>query len=136
MSIHEGKFLGAGWSFPVTFEKVAKEVELRKGYDDIKESLEILLATEPGERLYDPKFGCDLTPLLFETLNLSLKTIIADRIKRAIVSYEPRIDLEDVQFIGDQADGVIQLSLIYVVRATNSRTNMVFPYYLEEGTDL
>ena len=74
------QFVGQGWSFPPKFNKTSKGVEIREGNSDIIESLEILLSTLPGERIYHPEYGCDLTPLLFESLTNSLSTLLTNRI--------------------------------------------------------
>lgn len=130
------KFLGSGWSFPPVFDKISRGVEMRQGNNDIRESVEVLLSTELGERLYDPLFGCDLNELLFETFSLSLQTRISDRIHRAITEYEPRIDVESINFEEDRENNRILVDIAYTIRTTNSRTNMVFPFYISEGTNL
>lgn len=129
-------FLGTGWSFPPVFNKLTSTVEMRKGNNDILESLHILLSTIPGERLLDPDYGCDLTELLFENITTSLKTTLSERIHRAIVEYEPRVSYEAAEFTPDLDNGVIYINIQYVIRSTNSRTNMVYPYYMKEGTNL
>ncbi|SHJ76864.1 hypothetical protein SAMN02745165_03126 [Malonomonas rubra DSM 5091] len=128
-------FLGTGWSFPPRFSKIKKGVELVSGEDDIRESLEILLATSVGERFLQPKYGCNLDELIFEPLNTTVKTYIRGLVKQAILIYEPRIELEDVVIEAlDEPAGKIELVVYYKVRATNSRNNLVFPFYRSEVT--
>ena len=80
-------------------------------------------------------FGCDLSALLYENITITLLTKIKGIIENAIVLYEPRIDLIDVDFHMEETNsGIINIEIIYKIRATNSRTNYVYPYYLEEGT--
>ena len=126
-------FLGTGWSFPPRFSKIKKGLELVSGEEDIRESLQILLSTRLGERFLQPKYGCNLDELLFEPLNTTLKTYIRGLVKQAILHYEPRIELEDVQIETiDEPAGKIELVVFYRVRATNSRHNLVFPFYQAE----
>ncbi|MFT4601144.1 MAG: phage baseplate assembly protein W [Arenicella sp.] len=103
---------------------------------DIKESLVILLGTIPGERFLHPEYGCDISELAFEVLTVSLKTKIGDIIKTAVILFEPRITMEAVGFELVPKDGLVYVHLRYLIRATNSRTNMVYPFYVKEGTDL
>ncbi|MCD6066919.1 MAG: hypothetical protein K0S33_1745 [Bacteroidetes bacterium] len=128
--------IGKGWSFPPAFNKASKGVERREGNNDIVESLQILLTTLPGERIYDGAYGCDLTPLLFEPFTVSLKTRLTDKIKNAVALYEPRVDLENVEFNLMLEEGIMYIALVYKIRSNNSRFNMVFPFYLKEGTEL
>jgi len=104
---------------------------------DIKSSLEILLSTRLGERVMVPDYGCNLDELLFKPLTLTLKTFVIDLIKTAILYYEPRIDLNKIAIDPtDELEGVLLINLDYTVRATNSRKNMVYPFYKAEGNEL
>ncbi len=130
-------FLGRGWSFPPEFNITAQSVEMTEKVDDIYKSLEILLSTRVGERIMQPKFGCNMDELIFESLDTATKTIIIDKIKTAILYFEPRIDAKKIELNTDnELEGIIVLEIEYVVRATNSRFNFVYPYYRNEGTEL
>lgn len=56
-------------------------------------------------------------------------------ITRAVTLFEPRITLEDVSFEEQPDEGLLLIQLTYTVIRTNSRNNMVYPFYLNEGTD-
>ncbi len=130
-------FLGTGWSFPPRFDKQTKKVVMVSEEKDISESLMILLSTRPGERVMNPLYGCNLDDLLFESLNLTLKTYVADLIETAILYFEPRIDLEKVEINeNNDLEGELLIELKYVVRSTNTRRNLVYPFYRGEGTDV
>jgi phage baseplate assembly protein W len=128
-------FIGKGWSFPPSFDKTVKGVVQREGNDDIVESLNIILTTLPGERIFDSKFGCDLTPLLFQPLTNTLKTTLSKRIEMAIILYETRIRFENVNFNISTEEGIVYISIQYLIKSYNSRYNMIFPFYLKEGTE-
>lgn len=104
---------------------------------DIASSLEVLLSTTPGERVMLPQYGCNLDELVFESLDTRMKTLMADKVKSAILYYEPRIEVESVR-LDDSRDreGVVLIGIIYRVKSTNSRFNFVYPYYKQEGTDI
>lgn len=130
-------FLGRGWSFPPTFQPDIPGVEMLAEEADIVSSLEILLTTAPGERVMQPEYGCDMEELLFETLDTTTKTLVADKVENAILYFEPRIDVEKVNLDDSREwEGVILIEVVYRVRTTNSRFNFVFPFYKNEGTDL
>lgn len=130
-------FLGSGWSFPPAFDKTKRQVALTHDREDIERSLETLLGTRKGERVMRPEYGCNLDEMVFESFNLSLKTYLADMVETAILYHEPRI--EPLQITIDDSslhDGRLLIEIDYRVRATNSRFNMVYPFYLEEGTEI
>ena len=125
-------FLGRGWSFPPSFDQPSGEVDMLNGFEDIESSLRILLSTSLGERVMQPKYGCNTDDMIFETLDTTLVTEMKNRIEVAILFFEPRIDIIKQALTQDDLGGVILLSLDYVVRATNTRGNLVFPFYLSE----
>lgn len=130
-------FLGRGWSFPPEFNKATKEVKMLKMEADIKSSLEILLSTHLGERIMLPDYGCNLDDLLFESLNLTVKTYVIELIKTAILYYEPRIDVNKIEIDPtNELEGVLLVKIDYTIRTTNSRRNMVYPFYKQEGNEL
>lgn len=133
---NDAGFLGTGWSFPPTFEPEGKSVRMLRSVPDIESSLEILLSTRRGERILNPTYGCNMDRLVFENLDTSLKTFMADLINTAILYHEPRIAVERIDFSNsDELAGVVLIEIEYLVRATNSRKNFVFPYYKNEGTN-
>lgn len=120
-------FLGTGWSFPPAFDKVARQVEMTSGREDIERSLGILLSTRPGERIMQPDYGCNLDRLIFEPLDASLKSYMEDMIKTTILYHEPRIEVNAVNIaeISGEA-GQVSVVVDYFIRTTNSRYNFVY----------
>jgi len=134
---HDRAFLGTGWSFPPEFDRAAKAVKMVSGEEDIQESLGILLETVPGERVLQPSYGCGLKRLVFEQVSESTITEIKDLIERAVLFFEPRISLTHIEVDAGQVyEGLITIRLDYTVRLTNTRSNMVYPFYFLEGTNL
>ncbi len=134
---HKKTFLGIGWKFPPTFDRQSKSVTLVSEEEDIRESLFILLSTRPGERTMQPAYGCDLSVLNFESINEGLVNNAKEIISSAVLHFEPRVFLDDVNVsTGRMYDGVLEISLSYRVRKTNKRNNIVYPYYILEGTDV
>jgi phage baseplate assembly protein W len=134
---NDDAFLGRGWSFPPTFDRKAQGVKMVSGEKDVQESLQILLSTKIGERVMQPAFGSNLDDLLFESITTTFLTLIQTQIERAIIFYEPRIRINKVNIlIDDIQEGLILIELDYTIRTTNARNNLVYPYYLNEGTEV
>ncbi|MEO0972750.1 MAG: GPW/gp25 family protein [Pseudomonadota bacterium] len=130
-------FLGTGWAFPPQFAPRASEIKMVSAQEDIEQSLRILLSTRPGERVMQPNYGCGLGRLMFEPLNEGTVTRIRHAIDQAVLFFEPRITLDEVRVsVDEQRDGVLLVDLHYTIRGTNTRANMVFPFYRAEGTDI
>lgn len=132
----DASFLGRGWAFPPEFSARDRAAKMVSEEEDIKESLWILLSTAPGERVMRPTYGCGLNKMVFESIDETAVTQIADMIERAILFFEHRITLDRVRVKTEDArtGHVLRIHLDYTIRATNSRGNIVYPFYLSEGT--
>jgi phage baseplate assembly protein W len=127
-------FLGQGWAFPPEFSLKDGAAVLVRGQADITQSLQILLSTQLGERVMHPDFGCNLQQFVFEKVNTTTITYLRDTIETAILYHEPRIVVEQVSVEQRVAEGVLMFEIIYVISATNTRSNFVFPFYIAEAT--
>ena len=136
-NIPERSFLGRGWSFPPTFSKSSNEVLMTSDELDIQKSLEILLSTTIGERFLQPLYGCNLENYVFEPMNATIQTSIKITVKNAILLFEPRIKLLsvllDTTFFMNE--GRVDINVNYEIAGTNSRFNLVYPFYINEANN-
>lgn len=140
------KFLGRGWRFPPRFDadldpsgrpKGEGVLAMVAGNQDIRESLAILIATLRGERLMRPNYGLGLQEHAFDPTDETALGYFRSQIEEAILFYEPRIKVEAITFdSSEDVEGRLLIGIDYRVPATNSRSNMVFPFYFREGTNI
>ncbi len=129
-------YLGTGWNFPPGFIK-GIGAELVSGEADIRQSLVLLFSTRVAERLMRFDYGCSVSQWVFSGMTLSEKTLIADAVEQAILYHEPRIRVESVRVeLKEPSEGVVWIEVSYRILQTNSRSNMVYPFYFREGTNL
>ncbi|MEL5895802.1 GPW/gp25 family protein [Bacteroides sp. GD17] len=129
----ENSFLGRGWAFPPNFEGGVNPTSMVAEEEDIRQSLRVILSTRKGERIMRPDFGTDLHNLVFHNMDLTARTQLRAAIEEAILYWEPRIQLTNVSFdMSEERDGKLYILLEYTIRQTNSRGNMVYPFYYEE----
>lgn len=128
-------FLGTGWSFPPTFHLGSDSVEMVSEDEDIRQSLFLLISTIPGERLMRPAYGCDLHQLVFEQVSHTLRVEIISLVEMAILRYESRIKVDNIAVsMSPENYGLLYIAVEYIIKTTNSRSNIVYPFYLKEGT--
>ena len=133
----DNSFLGIGWSFPPRFDEINKEAVMVSTEEDILQSLKILLSTRPGERIMNASFGCDLNQFMYEEISETLFSHLREVISDSIIRYEARIDVEDIEIEYDNGvEGVLYITIVYKIRQTNSRHNMVYPFYILEGNNI
>lgn len=131
-------FLGIAWNYPPKFKGGGQgpPTEMVANEENIRQSLMTLLSTSPGERVHRYDYGCPIREYAFEKMNASTKTMLRDRIERSIIMFEPRVVVNAIEFDENATDGVLNIRIDYTIKQTNSRTNMVYPFYFVEGTDL
>jgi uncharacterized protein len=134
MGNSETSFLGTGWSFPPTFSRQTYSVDLVSDDKDIRESLWVLFCTATGERLMVPDYGSLLWKMVFQNITNTLMTQLADIVRQAVLYWEARIDVDDVAVEPATVAGLVLITVNYTIRKTNARNNLVFPFYIQEGT--
>ncbi len=130
------EFLGKGWAYPIGLMGDKSEIALASDEEKISESIRIIIGTAPGERLMRPDFGCGIHDYVFAPNNVRTAGLIRYHVEEALNRWEPRIDLQDVSVEpGADDPAVILISITYRVKSTDSRFNMVYPFYLERGSN-
>lgn len=133
--LQNGDFLGMGIKFPVSINNVTGRFNMVSDDEDIKEAIYIILMTHKGERLIMPNFGSRINDYVFEVMNETNLTLMANNIKIAIENYEKRISNLNVSIAADEVDeGKMIVNITYTISKTNEAGNVVFPFYLQEGT--
>lgn len=127
-------FLGVGWKFPVEVDRTTGRIKTSGYEEDIKEAIRIILMTRKGERMMLPEFGCGAWEYVFETMDASALKRMEREIYQALIRWEPRITDTEVHVSAErQLEGILDIHIQYVVRATNNPYNLVYPYYINEG---
>lgn len=117
------------WKFFLHFDPYSRSVESVYDAEAIKQSLYMLFSTSPGERIMEPEYGCDLKPLAFERLTLSLETQMKNDIRKAIETFESRIDIKSIILeYANGVDGCINIQVDYSIKANNRSHTMTYPY--------
>ena len=127
------EFLGRGWKFPLQVTPAGR-IALARFEQRIEESVYLILGTAKGERVMLPDFGCGIHELVFAPNTPGTRSAVVEQVRRALVAYEPRIDVLEVT--ADSAPEEPNLLLIrvsYRIRNNNALGNLVYPFLLREG---
>ena len=126
--------MGKGWSFPPTFSKGGRQVAMTGEAENVHKCIYLILHTGLGERVLKEDFGGSLQRYLFEPISRRLLIDIKDTVSTAILRYEPRVLLDRVDIGEDQnIQGRLLIQLQYTLRSSNTRFNMVYPFYVNEA---
>ena len=125
-------FLGTGWHFPVDPDS-SGAIETATAETDVRESIRIILGTSKGERVMRPEFGCGIHDFAFAAINTTTLTMIRTSVEEALVEWEPRIEVRNVDVSTEQLDaGRLLITVEYLIRRSNVEDNLVYPFYLGE----
>jgi phage baseplate assembly protein W len=131
-------FLGIGWNFPVNVHSEGEntgKLQLAAYEESVRQAIWIILGTAKGERAMRPVFGCGIYDLAFELNSASTTGRIAQAVREALLTFEPRIDVRAIQVQSQNGGEVLLISIDYEVRATNNVFNLVYPFYLERSAN-
>jgi phage baseplate assembly protein W len=129
------QFIGRGWAFPLRVDSTGG-IALVSREQEIEEAIRLVLGTSPGERPMRPEFGCRIHDYLFASADSETASSIAGEVRAALLRWEPRIDVSDVQVTMDARNpALLYIDVRYSIKATNDRRNLVFPFYVIPGGD-
>jgi len=125
-------FLGRGWKFPVALD-ASGNIALSEYEVDVREAIQVILGTSVGERVMRPSFGGGLENYVFESMSVTVLGRIQSTVFQSLVANEQRIQVLNVDVTQSPADaGTLLINVDYKVRATNTKFNLVFPFYLQQ----
>lgn len=125
-------FLGIGVGYPVSVDETGAFTSA--AYEEsVRQSVWIILGTAKGERVMRPEFGCGIYDLVFDINSAATAGRVAQAVRDALLVFEPRIDVVEVNVEPDNGGEAMLISIDYQVRATNNLFNVVYPFYLERS---
>ncbi|WP_216825116.1 GPW/gp25 family protein [Agarilytica rhodophyticola] len=127
--------IGKGWSFPLKPNSNG-ELKWADGNDKVRQSIWLILSTAPGERVMLPSFGCGIHDLTFEANTSSLRGLLREKVREALVQWEPRIDVVEVRVeVPPEGRNHLLIRVDYRLRTNNAFYNLVYPFFLSEGVN-
>jgi len=124
-------FLGRGWSFPVGPDRRSQGLEYIDGPEKVRQSIQIILETVPGERIMRPAFGCGLRRYLMTPNTTATRALIQRDVQSALKAWEPRIDVRSVEVTPGEDPALVLIEIFYAHKRDGKQGNFVYPFYLE-----
>jgi hypothetical protein len=134
------RWLGSGFRFPLrptspgTVPDPASgaggTVPLISGMALVRQSIETILDTEPGERVMEPLFGCGLRRYLMAPNNAATRTAIRNDVVEALTLWEPRIRVTEVSVTPGEVPTLLYLDIAFLRLLDLRPDNLVYPFYL------
>jgi hypothetical protein len=127
------KLLGTGWNFSVAPDPRLGGLQYTSGPDKVRQSIWIILDTEPGERLMRPTFGCGLRRYLMKPNTPATRALIQHDVQLGLSLWEPRIQLKDVRVDPGGDPSLVLIQVSYIHTADRRPDSLIYPFYLESG---
>lgn len=119
-----GRLFGRSMAFPPHLDGGLR-FDWSVAADNIRESIQIILLTEPGERLMLPGFGAGLKQFLFEPNTVGTHRLMQERIQQSLVIWEPRVEVRAIDVFPDVDDGHACWVVIRYVLVTNRQQDQI-----------
>ena len=89
--------------------------------DSVRQTVQVILATRPGEQLMRPELGAGLADFLHEPNTLTTRRRLRDAVNAALTRFEPRILLDrvDVREVPGRP-GELRVEVAYRLRRTGA----------------
>jgi len=123
-------YLGKGWNFPVEPLVGPGILPYLDGPEKVRQSIEIILDTEPGERIMRPTFGCGLRRYLMQPNTVATRALIQHDVELSLANWEPRIQVSGVNVIPGDDPALVFIEIAYVHVRDGRPGNLVYPFYL------
>jgi phage baseplate assembly protein W len=123
-------FLGRGWSVPLAPDPRSGQLDYAEGPEKVRQSILLILDTEPGERIMRPTFGCGLRRYLMKPNTTATRALIQREVELALTSWEPRIQVRSVQVNPGDDPALALIEIFYVHIRDGREGNLVYPFYL------
>jgi len=132
-------YLGKGWGFPpqITLTDLDVVLTMVSDEEDIEQAIRIILSTQLGERVFRRDFGVDKKDWLFSSISNTFLSMVRDAVEEAIYKNEPRVVPFDITVSQSTIDSAkIDIEINYLIKETNSRKNLVYPFYINENNGI
>ena len=133
--MNDRAFLGAGMKFPPQIDPGTGRFAVSAREQSVRESVYLILMTSRGERWLEPNFGSQMASYAFMETSPTMLRMLSDDLRDLLLTQEPRISDVDVEIDPEVKNGCLLVSIQYTVAATNSRDNLVFPFYLNAARE-
>lgn len=125
------RILGRGWNFPVALDPLGGQLRYASGPEKVRQSILLILETEPGERIMRPTFGCGLRRYLMKPNTPATRALIKSDVEFALASFEPRIRVTALSVDPGDDPSLVLIQIAYVHLVDSREDNLVYPLYLD-----
>ncbi len=130
MADTDNSFLGKGMKFPPQINPATGRFVTASAEESVKQSIYLILMTQVTERPLRPEFGSNILSYTFMDKNVGRLNMVSRTIREQIATQEPRVSDVSVDIDMGERSGVLIFNIDYTIAATNTRDNLVFPFYL------
>ena len=99
------------------------KLKLDENIESVKGSIDNILRTSPGERVFLPTFALGLRNLLFEPINDRLLNRLSNAVKEVIEVWDNRISIDAVEFKSDPDYSTVYVNLTFRIRGYQETFN-------------
>jgi hypothetical protein len=123
-------WLGTGIGFPIGPGGDSGRLPWTSGMELVRQSIETILDTEPGERIMLPTFGCGLRRYLMAPNTATTRAAVQQDVLDSLNVWEPRIRTTEVAVTPGDDPALVWIDISFVRLVDLRPDNLVYPFYL------
>lgn len=120
LDISQTKIQAPGYTIPVPGADIRASFDLAA----IRNSLQNLFNTSPGQRFLFPEYGLNLRPFLFSPINEANGNVLGNKIYAGINTWEPRVRIKNVQVKLDPDNNQYVINILMDIPSLNLSTTI------------
>jgi len=91
------------------------KLKLNVNVDAVAGSIDNIIRTSPGERLFLPQFALGLRNMVFEPISDALRSRLADQIKNEVEIWDPRVNVAGLDFHTDTDNNFVSITVRFTI---------------------
>jgi len=103
-----------------------KDISILTNEQAVLEAVMNILNTEPGTRVMNPEFGCNLEKFLFDSIDPITGIYIKEEIEKALNTFEQRIENLVVDVIPDEDNNTFEINIYFNMKVLKTQQNVSF----------
>lgn len=101
---------------PLLFENAQGSLALDINEASVRASIDNILGTSPGERVFLPQFAAGVRGLLFEPMNQNILNNYTSNIKTAIETWDNRVTVQGVSLTVDTDNNYVSVTVNFSIQ--------------------
>ena len=105
---------------------ISKDIGKKYDVNAVRQAMKNIIYTNLNERPFEPNWGSQIRQLMFEPIDDTTGNALERLIQQAITNHEPRVNMQRVQVLANQAQNEYRVYVYYYILGIKDLQEMDF----------